>query len=521
MSGMSQLLRPSTLILAWATILVLGLVPALLREARTDEAWPLYLAERVLEGQRHGIDFFEVNPPLFVWLSIPAVLAHRAAGLGPWQAWVLMVGALAFASLLLTARQLKGLEHSSGRRSGLLLAAGFAVLVLPRLNYSEREHLALILVLPFVLLAARRASRLGAERGDAALAGLMGGLGFSLKPHFLVTWLLLEVWLARRLGRASLRRPELGTLVAFGVAYFLSVVLLVPDYFPMALRLAPLYHIYLNNGLAGALRMAGPWLLLVVGIVTAVRIVAPQPDDLRDALTVAFLGFLLAAILQQKGLNYHYLSAWGFGVLLLARTWQTRPAKILWYPSGLLVRLGFLMLLVILLEKSSSAGRELSQPKHLRYQPSPEHAELVLLTKRLADGEPIIVLSTNPVGGWPLTLSADAKWASRYMHFWPLAAFYDHELWSLPPRIVVPRPPAERPAAERRFHEEIIQDLQRQRPRLVLVLVPDSTQWGLGGARRFDYLEYFGADPRFRDFMADYQELPQVGSYRLWTRVDR
>jgi hypothetical protein len=287
----------------------------------------------------------------------------------------------------------------------------------------------------------------------------------------------------------------------------------------MALRLAPIYHTYLNNGIAGAIVMAGPVLLGIAVLALAARRAIPDLDPLRDTLTIAFVGYFLAAILQQKGFNYHYLGAWGFGLLLLAHSWLTRPDRISWYPSGILLRAGFVVLAALVVIRTLSAGRELAQPGHPRYQPSPEYAELIRQTRELAVGERIIALSTNPVSGWPLTLSAGARWSSRYMHFWPLVAFYDDQLWSSPMRMVQPRPLNQRTGEERRFHEEVIEDLHRHHPRLVIVLLPDSTLWGMGGARRFDYLEYFGADPRFRDFMSAYQPVRRIGAYEIWSRT--
>jgi hypothetical protein len=518
-----QLAKPAwgIRVLTWTASLLLvalGILPALLREARPDESWPLYLAERLLEGQRHGVDFYEMNPPLYIWLCLPAVWLHQILGLHHWHAWIITNSLLALASLALAAR-LDTREPPVASRHGFLLAAGFALLVLPRLQFSEREHVSLLLVLPYVLITARRAGGNVVASGWAAGAGLMGGMGFSLKPHFLVAWVLLELWLATRLGRRSLGRPELWALVGFGALYLGLVMLLVPDYFPMALRLAPIYHTYLNNGIAGAIVMAGPVLLGIAVLALAARRAIPDLDPLRDALTIAFVGYFLAAILQQKGFNYHYLGAWGFGLLLLAHSWLTRPDRISWYPSGILLRAGFVVLAALVVIRTLSAGRELAQPGHPRYQPSPEYAELIRQTRELAVGERIIALSTNPVSGWPLTLSAGARWSSRYMHFWPLVAFYDDQLWSSPMRMVQPRPLNQRTGEERRFHEEVIEDLHRHHPRLVIVLLPDSTLWGMGGARRFDYLEYFGADPRFRDFMSAYQPVRRIGAYEIWSRT--
>ena len=143
---------------------------------------------------------------------------------------------------------------------------------------------------------------------------------------------------------------------------------------------------------------------------------------------------------------------------------------------------------------------------------------LLPVVKQLAGGQPIIVLSSNPAMGWPLARDADTKWASRYMSLWPLPALYHRELWTRPFRIVRARDAKVTSDFEREFRDEVIQDLQRWRPRLIVIPIPDSTVAGWGGAFRFDYLEYFNTDPRFRELMLEFAPAERVGPYQLWIR---
>jgi len=504
--------------IAWVLIVVLGLVPPLLREAHTDIAWPFYLADRMLHGARQGVDFLEVNPPLFLWLAVPSVLLERLTGLGAWPINVILTALLAAASLALTRKILRGLVPESPRRQALLLVAGFAALVLPRIEYSQREHLAYLAALPYVVLAAARLKRLALPRTHAALVGLLGGVGFSLKPHFLLAWLLIELLVFGRLKSEAFKRTELGALIGFGVLYLLAVLLFVPDYLPMAFRLRPWYDRYINNGIGLTAILAGPVLLLTVLAALAQRQAAPQDDPLGASLSMTFLGFLAAAILQRKGFSYHFVAASCFGLVLLVRGWQTLPSGRGLRPSLLLGQGGALLALFVLGRGFVDAIRELAEPQAARYRTDPTYPRLLPVVKELARGQSIVVLSSNPAAGWPLTRDVGATWASRYMSLWPLPAMYDAQLWDASPHMVRTRAPDQRPPFETRFVDEVVTDLDLARPRLIVVLDPDSTVRGWGRAQRFDYLGYFGADPRFIALMRQYRLVDTVGKYSLWLR---
>jgi hypothetical protein len=499
-------------------VAALGVLPPLFRMAHTDESGFLYLAGRVLDGQRHGLDFLEINPPLAIWLSMPPVLIHRMTGWHSWVIWVVMVAGMIAACLWLTARWLKLVEPSASRRVWFMLAAGFAGLLLPGQEFSEREHLAMALALPYLALAAARADRLRLSSRTAGITGVLAGVGFSLKPHFVVTWLLVEAWLLLRLRRETFRRVELPLVMATGGVYLALVFLVAPDYPPMILDLAPHYQAYLKNPLGTVVLMAGPALLLIGGVALAARHAATEPDGMRDVLSLGFLGYLLAGILQLKGLSYHYLAAAGIGFLLLVRVWQTRPARLSWQPSGITLRLGFGLIILMPLLTLRDAVRELLRPGSVRTEFDPAYPALLTRVQSLAAGKPIVVLSSNMNDGWPLTLDAGSSWASRYMHFWPMAAVYHDEILAHPLGVVQPRPYIERAGFERRFSDQLIEDLERYRPRLLVVVRPDSGEVYGGHARRFDYLGYFGSDPRFREMLEGYRELSPIGIYRLFLR---
>ena len=104
------------------------------------------------------------------------------------------------------------------------------------------------------------------------------------------------------------------------------------------------------------------------------------------------------------------------------------------------------------------------------------------------------------------------------MSFWPLPALYDRQLWGNPGRIVEPRRPEDRSEFERRFVDEVAEDIERWHPRLIIVLQPDSTERQWGGAYRFDYLKYFRTSERFERQLRNFLPGPSVGRYAIWVR---
>ena len=137
-------------------------------------------------------------------------------------------------------RRLPGWD--AAHRQALLGAAALATYVLPWAVFGEREHVALVLVLPYVLLFAARESRATLPLRSAVVAGALAGFGFAIKPHFVVPWAALALaalWPRRGVGLS--RRWEFVAASFTAAGCVLAVTVLEPGYVDYMRRFGFLY----------------------------------------------------------------------------------------------------------------------------------------------------------------------------------------------------------------------------------------------------------------------------------------
>ena len=484
---------------------------------RPDVAFLLYAAERVLSGARLYVDVVEINPPLIIGLNVPAVVFGRIFNVPAALVYRSCVLLLVVTSLGVSAALLKRLlARSPALRRGALLLAALVLLPMAEVDFGEREHLMLALFLPYAWLVALRARGLTVPAGLAALLGLLVGIGVALKPHFLLAWLGLEIYrrgtVARRLIAPT---PESTAVMGVLLAYAVFVLLATPEYLTLAAELAPAYSRFLHQPIWELLLTApgAPITLLALLTYLALRHRAAH-RELWDVLLVGSLAFFLAGTLQQKGLRYHFYPSFALATMLMGfavldiRASLTRTQRLYRVVASAAV---VTIAVVVLGTALSHAGK-----RGWGGRPDVPLARMVEVVRRHAAGSSIFVFSYHIGSTFPLVNYAGVESASRFPQLWILTAEYVHRMRADEPLRY--RPPAEMSPAERYLKEAVLADLERSRPRLLLVL-RNARDDPANGLRRLDYLGYFGRDPRFADLFARYQFLDLVGEYLVYRRL--
>jgi len=439
-------------------------------------------------------------------LGISGILAYRLGCLAA------LLGTLALAMSLL--RRL--LPHALVLRRGIVLLLVFTLFNLPGQDFGEREHLLLMLAVPYLLLAAARAAGREIPTSQAVLVGLLAAIGLALKPHFVLLWLATEGYL-RLTRRVALRSvtPETCAIAAFLALYLGATVIWAPEYFGIVQLLARPYTRFLYDPF---------WHLLLTGrgaLLTLFALLAyaalrrdARHRELLDLFALGALVSLVAGAAQQKELRYHFYPSFALTIVLLGLVaWDARE------PLGDRVRRVYRVIAVSVLATAVVVICAENAASVMRAAHDPEHEQLERLLPVVRDhaaGSSVYVMSYHIGSAYPLINYSGARSASRFPQLWILPAAYIDQL--LGSRTLRYHTPAEMSPSERYLNEAVFEDLRDQRPKLLIVL-QHARDLPINGFRRLDYVAYFGRDPRIASLLDRYQLVADLGDYMVYERI--
>ena len=314
--------QPSKIpVLPVALTAVIGFVAQFFIWPEADVAWLLTVARRLDVGAvLYSRDVVEFNPPLAIQLSLVAVRMSRWLQIDTIVAWRLLVAALATATLTLSWRLLSDALSDAARdlRASLAVLLSAAPLCLPGIMFGQREHLVVLGYVPYLIAVGLRAADVPITRVKGALVGVALALAVSIKLHYALGIVLVELGVRLRRGnwRAIVRTESIVGVIALLIVqataaiqfpgYLSFAVPLASAYYPAygAAQLRPSYFIYLVAALAS---------LAVRGVPRGVAIQ-------REMFALAGVGAFGGYLLQDQGWEYQFLPAQTFFVVALPLT---------------------------------------------------------------------------------------------------------------------------------------------------------------------------------------------------------
>jgi len=507
-----RLLRDDRMALAIALALLIGtFINQLLSFINHDTAWYLHAGAQYLEGGELYRDVFvDVNPPLGFFLTLPPVILARLSGLFAVDLFVVYFYVLIVVSLIVTWRLLSA-DHGlapAGRR-GLLILATVIMTVCPADQFGQREHFLMVLVLPYLMLAGLTARGLRHSPAAAMGLGLAAGLGFALKPHYLLVPLALEVYrfAATRRWRTVLRPETLG-LAATVAIYAAVVVWVTPEYLsrivPYALEV---YNQAYQNPLWVVLWRIETVMLPVGCIVHFATRSNQQVPELGDVFMIASSVFFIAYVAQMKGWSYHLYPAstcliLGYGSLFLNHLTAPRGEATAPVPRSLTRGIAVAALVVIAILAGNDAA-------HLGYKN--RFTDIMApYVERYAPNGSIAILGSNVWPGFPLVNYSGVGWSSRFPTLWLLPGTIQKRMSGEAAN------PALLDEMERFTRESVVADLSAQPPDVIIV--DDREKKSYFGAAPFDYLAYFGEDSRFLRIWSNYVWVAEEVGFDVYRR---
>jgi hypothetical protein len=452
-----------------------------------DVAWVLDSSRRLLHGGEFGVDVVDSNPPLIWWISSIPMFVAEGLGVAPIPLFRVFVALLALCSMFMTERLLRP-RFPAVARGWIMLTLAFVLFIGVHRDYGQREHLTVMLVLPYLVVVTRRIHGDRIVSGLSVLAGIAAAIGICFKPHLLAVPFAVEsvlLWQTR--SWRTLIRPETLAAVGFGILYVGLVVMTSPAYLSeVAPRISRIYWAFSFPFLA----VARSQILLVELLLACLFLLARSgwPKE-ATVMAVAGIGFMIAGFAQAKGYSYHFYGAYACSLVSVALIWIQAPKH------------RRVVTLVLVLAVAWSGWRSLA---NLEYRgPGGTYGQSVarlsdFVRQRVPEGGSYLAIGTHPYPGFPTALYADREWAGegnavvflpavvRIREGWGreeegLLEFAEEEAWATVRRDMAKSP------------DLVLIDTARRRHAIV--------------ESDFDFLEFFLEDPWFRTEWARYEEI--------------
>ena len=279
----------------------------------SDASWLMLATKRLLAGGNYTHDFFEINPPMILYVYSPAALFVKITNLPTYiilRTYVFLL--IAFSLLICTNLSLQIFKHDHKfLRNSFLIAIAIILLWLPMTEFGQREHLMVIFTLPYFLLMAARHTNPGAQKNSFAFAlGVFAGCGFAIKPFFLAPLLFTEIFYYRRKPAAtrSFLRPEIFGMVSIFFLFGALLLIFNNDY--LSIVVPAVAHIYYQKyGLPMQAMLLNEQSVFAYFAIAFyfMRYRYHKQQNLATILMLMVTGFLLVFLMQQTSWYYHVL----------------------------------------------------------------------------------------------------------------------------------------------------------------------------------------------------------------------
>ena len=284
-----------------------------------DVSWLLEATRRLLSGGSYSQNFMENNPPLILFLyAIPVIVTSCIGNLV--SNFLIFIYAISLLSLSLSYFLLKRImTNDASSRNLFFLGLVFCELILPSYEFGQREHLTLMLIMPYLLLTSL-INTFHLSRYLRFTIGFMAGIGFAIKPHFLIPLILILSWKLYK-NRSLQQFFIIENECLFGVMllYLVACFIITPDYFSFILPLVFKFYLGYKEPMFNLLTHQWSivfYIIMFLGFIQLNQKHFPY-RDLYQLLMLTNFGFFLVFILGGHFFYYHFVVVAAISILLL------------------------------------------------------------------------------------------------------------------------------------------------------------------------------------------------------------
>ena len=315
-------------------------------------SWLLMAADRLLQGQSLSEHIYETNPPLSIMAYVPHVLFSKMTGL-PLPVASFYVTSLFVTISVLTVHKMIGYFHhlTSTQRLSFTACYLLSVTLITTVFYSDREHLILLGLIPFVLCQFALMERIQLPRILTYGVCFIGALCVLIKPHY---GLLPTVFLFSRMFQHRqlnfFKQPDFTTLALMTSLYMAVIILLFTDY--ITIILPDVITLYANSGgdLVSILNASQIHMLAYLSFFLFEVFREDLKQEQKRLVIFIYCCCLLSLIpyyVQMKGFYNHLVPAYAFFMIGLSMSIMFRTADIIKKFSALQIIIPFFCLFSI------------------------------------------------------------------------------------------------------------------------------------------------------------------------------
>lgn len=375
----------------------------------SDTAWLLTVCEKLLDGAVYGRDIVETNPPMSALIYMPAVLFARTTGLNADLCTLIYTLLLAFTSSrylyrFLIKRNL--IAPESQKYFGIALL--FLTMIFPFGFITEKDHLALYFILPYLAISVGRYSNSTISWKSCIISGLGLGITISIKPHYALVPLFILVEECFEKKRLLLFfRTEYWIALSIIIGYILSLFAFFDYYIYKALpQLIPFYALSSRSFYMVFLNSIG--ILYIIGFIFTLIFMVKLPlTTVQKVFGIASLAFYTSFILQSKGYPYQLYPALVCFYLTFFSTFSFKSKYRLISP------LSALLIQIIIIGFLSSESLYILYD-NLYYKEKSKVAFVSSLQKNPS----MACLCSNNSLAFPTVRGAQGSWSSAYSNAW-------------------------------------------------------------------------------------------------------
>lgn len=488
--------------LSWTLIILLTIIGVGIQHwlwLNRDVAWIAMEATKMLEGGQFVHQFFSLNPPLIIYLTLPAAILTKYVGIGLISAMRSYLFLLSYLSLLASSRWLKTAPY----KSIFLVFLAFIYFILPVDAFGQREYFMLILSMPYLLSIAVSDQNHASSRPLRIATGIGAALGFLLKPYFIIIPLLLEsFYFYQHRDLKTLFRLESLSALMTAIVYFFAILSFASAYLKV---IAPfVFHYYLGfaNDSLKTLLFNPIGILLIDSLFFSCFVIKKQRQRILLVFLLSNIGMLSGYLIAGQFWYYHAFPLLAYTILSIILglyfliQWLSKN-----HPKRAVLSYLIIFIQILIL---TAGARWLYQYARaifkLQYDKQYVVNQLIHYLKTQKNAHSFYAFTTHPDISITVSLYASKKYASRFTDFWMLPKLsIDNSLSAKKEKM--------------RLRNFVTEDFKKNLPNIVFV---DTTPMRNYFTSPFDYLKFFKRNKQFKSIWHHYQYQTSIKNYAIY-----